>query len=358
VAAGARPIPGLPGALSFGAAGDVDAVRETMGEIGSSRFGSVAFALPPGISWPLPLYELALLAGTRVNAKGASGVTLTLATCEEQPLALFGARVADAVRTLLTERGVRLRTRSRSFQVERGRLIIDGAGAVPADRVITLSRLVGPALPGLAQDESGFIPTDQHGRVHAAPDVYAAGDVTTFPLKQGGVAAQQANAVCHDIAARVGAPVQPQGFRAVVRGVLLTGAEPMRVGVEADLESPAVRDVDERSGGARGPTDTSSQEPDWHPTKIFGRYLGPYLAREQARSAERSPGGFEREPVGDDRVAEPLEFVLTIAEHDARSGDHALALHMLDAAEAVAGTLPAAFQDRRSAWLDELRRRQ
>jgi hypothetical protein len=72
------------------------------------------------------------------------------------------------------------------LRVDRGRLVVDGAGAVPTDRVITLSRLAGPALAGLPHDESGFIPTDPHDRVQVAPDVYAAGDITTFPLKQGG----------------------------------------------------------------------------------------------------------------------------------------------------------------------------
>jgi sulfide:quinone oxidoreductase len=358
VAAGARSMPGLRDALSFGGPGDVDAMRETMAEIGSSRFGSVAFALPPGIGWPVPLYELALLAGTRVNAKGASGVMLTLVTCEEQPLELFGAGVADAVRALLTERGVRLRTASRVLRVERGRLLVEGGGAVPADRVITLSRLVGPEVPGLAHDESGFIPTDRHGRVQGAADVYAAGDVTTFPLKQGGIAAQQADAVCRHIAARLGAAVQPREWRPVVRGLLLTGADPMRLGVEPDVQPTAARgDVEGPSGEGGRAADASSQEPEWHPTKIFGRHLGPYLARAQARrsaAVESFPGRAEPQPAGDDRAGDPLSVVLTMAEHDARCGDHGLALHLLDAAEAVSGPLPPSYQQKRSEWLAEL----
>ena len=147
-----HPAPGLPGALSFGGPGDVDAVLDTMVDIGSSRFGSVAFALPEGVRWSLPLYELTLLAGTRVNARGASGVTLTLVTWEAGPMELFGSDVADAVRALLAERGVLLHTRSRALRAERGRLVVDGGGAVPADRVISL-----PMMPAGSSPPTGTV---------------------------------------------------------------------------------------------------------------------------------------------------------------------------------------------------------
>ena len=51
--------------------------------------------------------------------------------------------------------------------------------------------------------------TDVHGRVIGAPDVYAAGDVTAFAVKQGGIACQQADAAAEHIAARAGADVEP-----------------------------------------------------------------------------------------------------------------------------------------------------
>ena len=37
--------------------------------------------------------------------------------------------------------------------------------------------------------------------------VYAAGDITTFPVKQGGIATQQADAAAEAIAAELGADV-------------------------------------------------------------------------------------------------------------------------------------------------------
>ena len=62
-----------------------------------------------------------------------------------------------------------------------------------------------PGVPGLPADADGFIPVDPYGRVPGVPDVFAAGDATTFPLKQGGLATQQADAAAEAIAAELGA---------------------------------------------------------------------------------------------------------------------------------------------------------
>jgi hypothetical protein len=48
---------------------------------------------------------------------------------------------------------------------------------------------------GVPQDDNGFVATDEYGWVLGVNDVYAAGDMTQFPLKQGGIATQQADAV-------------------------------------------------------------------------------------------------------------------------------------------------------------------
>jgi sulfide:quinone oxidoreductase len=90
-------------------------------------------------------------------------------------------------------------------------------------------------------------------------DVFAAGDVTAFPVKQGGLAAQQAEAAAATIAAATGADVQPRPFRPVLRGLVLTGGSPQYLRAEltggtGDTSSPAQR----RSGGrrARSPAPT------------------------------------------------------------------------------------------------------
>jgi sulfide:quinone oxidoreductase len=54
---------------------------------------------------------------------------------------------------------------------------------------------------------------DEHGRVTGADDVYAAGDITTFAVKQGGIAAQQVEAAAESIAAEAGVDLVPRPFR-------------------------------------------------------------------------------------------------------------------------------------------------
>jgi CBS domain-containing protein len=104
-----------------------------------------------------------------------------------------------------------------------------------------------------------------HGRVHGVADVYAAGDITTFLVKQGGIAAQQADAAAEAIAAEAGVDLTPSPFRPVLRGVLLTGAEPRYLRGEL--------------AGGVGETSQASTEPLWWPpAKIVGRHFAPFLA--------------------------------------------------------------------------------
>ena len=53
------------------------------------------------------------------------------------------------------------------------------------------------------------MPIDDHCAVVGADWVFAAGDVTTFPIKQGGIAAQQAVAAAEAIAVLAGATLCP-----------------------------------------------------------------------------------------------------------------------------------------------------
>ena len=118
--------------------------------------------------------------------------------------------------------------------------------------------------------------TDVHGRVAGIEDVFAAGDATGFPIKQGGLAAQQADAVAEMIALRAGIDIDPQPFRPILRGLLLTGE------TDRYLRS----DI---SGGAGDDSAISESALWWPPTKLGGRYLAPYLSSQIARGASVVP---------------------------------------------------------------------
>jgi sulfide:quinone oxidoreductase len=102
--------------------------------------------------------------------------------------------------------------------------------------------------------------------VRGIEGVFAAGDATAFPIKQGGVAAQQADAVAEAIAYAAGADISPQPFRPILRGTLLTGTVARYL--RADI-----------SGTAGDNSMISTEALWWPPNKLCGRYLAPYLSQ-------------------------------------------------------------------------------
>jgi len=242
----------------------------------------VAFVVPRDVAWPLPAYELALMTAWDARDMGQDDVEVTVYTPEEAPLEIFGSEASSGLRADLEEAGVRVET---GVVVEEdpeapARLVAQPGGRpIESQRVIALPRAVARGVGGLPTDDRGFIRTDEHGRVESVPGVWAAGDAIAFPIKQGGLAAQQADAAAEAIAAEAGAEVTPQPFRPVLRGVLLTGRG--RRWIRRDL------------GGAEGEGETQRHALWWPPTKVAGRYLAPYLAaleEVEFREADRPAG--------------------------------------------------------------------
>jgi sulfide:quinone oxidoreductase len=271
--------------LTFRGGRDGADYRMLLHQLANGRFHKVAFVKPPGATWPLPLYDLALMTAAECAAHHAAGAELSLITPEEEPLAIFGHTASDAIRQLLEKRGVALHTASYGTPTRRGRLdIAPGDRAMRVDRVVTVPRLVGPRLRGIACGAGGFIDTDPHGRVCGLDDVFAAGDATAFPVKQGGLAAQEADAVAEVIAASVGAEIDPQPFQPILRGLLLTGGRPRYL--RADI-----------SGGAGDDSTISTDPLWWPPDKISGRYLAPYLSSQVGEKLDVMPQGEHALPV-------------------------------------------------------------
>ena len=276
----------------FGGRAEVPQLRTMLGELVDGTAASVAFTLAREQTWALPLYELALMTASHLRDHG-SDARVMIVTPEDEPLGLFGPPASAAVREMLSAVGIGLRCLALPAGVTHRQLLLAGGGGVPADRVVTLPALEGLRLAGLPADDHGFIPVDAHGRVAGAPDVYAAGDVTTFPFKQGGVAAQEADAAAEAIAAARAACRSNQGRVSSRAAGLLDhrqgrpctcAAEPHRLARQAtvaiDVPSPS------RSGPAA--PSASDQPLWWPPVKVAGRYLAPYLST--ARPVLRAPG--------------------------------------------------------------------
>jgi sulfide:quinone oxidoreductase len=283
----------MEGVLTYHGGRDGPRYRMLLQHLREGRVKRVAFVRPAGPSWPLPLYDLALMTAAECSTQHA--VDLSLVTPEAEPLGIFGKPASDAIRQLLDEHGVTLYTDSYAVPGPRGwRDVSPGGQRIAADRVVTEPRLAGPRLRGVPCDRDGFIETDRHGRLPGRDGVFAAGDATTFPIKQGGLAAQQADAVAEAIAASVGADVEPQPFRPILRGLLLTGGRERYL--RADI-----------SGGGGDDSTMTNEALWWPPNKLSGRYLAPYLSAQVGSAADVMPQS---------RRAIPVEVAPQPEDHD------------------------------------------
>lgn len=275
VCVGGRPRPAYDGVKTFwSTTGDL-AISELL-EQARSAGGPVVFVVPPGTSWPLPLYELALMTRRHSEETGAGEVEIAIVTPEESPLAVFGSTVSDALAELLRARRIDVHGGVRVTSIEDSRLeSVPGLDGMTAGAIVALPVIDGPALEGLPSDDRGFIPIDDHARVRGVADVYAAGDGTDFPMKQGGIGTQQADAAAEHVAARLGVPIDPAPFHPVLRGQLITGAESLNL--QHDLT------------GGHGEGAASLDYLWWPPHKVSGRYLAAWLAHETPRLEPDAP---------------------------------------------------------------------
>jgi len=274
LAPGARAGVGLQHAHTFFADADPESLHWVVQELEQGIVRRVAFAVPPGQTWPLPLYELALLTAARVRAAGVDDAQLTLVTPEDAPLGLFHGAGSAAVGERLAAAGVGFVGDAYAHDYDgRTLALAPGERTLDAERVVALPVLSGPSLGGLPGDPHGFIHVDERGRVPGLPDVYAVGDATTFPIKQGGIAAQAADTVATLIARAAGASVSDPSTRPLLRAVLFTGDGPLYL--RATI-----------AGGESVVSSASRHCPWWPPHKVAARHLAPYLAdRDEADRA-------------------------------------------------------------------------
>jgi sulfide:quinone oxidoreductase len=261
VAVGAHPARAIDDAVTFRGHQDTAEVQELLGEVERGTVSKIAFVVPTGTSWPLPLYELALQTAVQADRFGTE-VVLTVITPEPAPLEVFGEQASGELERALADHGIVLRPGTEVRRVEDGIVYsISGAVEARADRVVALPELHGPAIEGLPCNRYGFIPAGDDGAVPGHDGVFAVGDGSTMPIKQGGVAAQHADAAARSIAARAGADVRPRPFRPKLRGHLLGGP---------DLAGTRDRD----------------QVLWWPPSKVAAPYLASYLERLDAGDPE------------------------------------------------------------------------
>lgn len=297
-ATGARPLEAIEGALTFTGPEDRDRMATILLKAERGLVRKIVFAVPPGIVWTLPLYELALNTAAYLSARVRNEVELVLVTPEDSPLSLFGPHPSEVVQRLLEERSIELKTSTYPVAFEEGVVNLIPPGHIEADHVVALPVLEGLSIPGLPHDDHGFIATDEHCLVRGLTDVYAIGDATTFPIKQGGIAAEMADAAAEAIASRAGAPVGPMPFRPVLRGLMLTGGKPRYLSARI----------------TRGPAIESQEDVEplwWPPSKIPGHYMALYLGERGKMLARSGPSPDAVLPIEADLSTAALPSVRT-----------------------------------------------
>ena len=341
IAVGARRLEWLAGACSFASDEHGESFGSVLERLEGGPSSSLAIVCPPGMSWTLPVYELALMTASHLAERGAAGVELTVVTPEREPLGIFGPAAVQMLRELLADRGIRLRSDT-AVEIGPGGLVLGSGHTLAVDEIVALPRLEGPRVRGLPCDSEGFIPIDDYCGVPGLDGLYAAGDGTTFPIKQGGLAAQQADVAAQAIAAQLGAPVPVTPFEPVLRAMLLTGIAPIylraRIG-RRDVEASEL----EIAGSAL-----------WSPsTKIAGRHLSPFLScvafSERGTLRDQAPSSLDADALREAHD-ETRQLALMFAEADARGGDFSSALSWLMVVERIDGVLPSGYTAKQAAW--------
>jgi sulfide:quinone oxidoreductase len=235
-----------------------------VGDLESGRANSLAFVVPEESVLALPLYELALLTAHHAR-RSAIRVQLTFVTAEPQPLKAFGRAAGDAIGRLFDEAGIALFADVAADVPGPGRLQLDDR-ELHADRIVTLPRVVGPAVAGLRADDARFTPIDEYcGVAGTEGRVFAAGDATDSLVKHGGLGAQQADTAAAGIAHLAGAAPRPDPLMPVMRSTLLTGDQTLYLVARAE--------------DGLGWGSIVHEHPPWPlDDKVVAEELGPYLA--------------------------------------------------------------------------------
>jgi sulfide:quinone oxidoreductase len=252
-----------------------DTLHGLIQDIEGDYIHKLAFVAPGRMAWPLPLYELAMMTAGRAYDMQIELET-TLVSPEDSPLAIFGSAASTAVAELLASAKVEVVSSVYAEVPSSDKVLIHpGERHLDVDRVIALPELCGPALRGIPLGENGFIRVDPYCRMPDVEGIYAAGDVTDFPIKMGGIGSQQADVAAQSIAALAGASVTPERFDPVIHGMLMTHEQP--------------RYLTAHITGGHGFSSEVTERPTWSPpSKIVAKYLAPYLAEQDRKSLSRA----------------------------------------------------------------------
>ena len=278
LAVGGRERPPLKHTHVFTGSDD-DTLRGIIEEVETGAVTSLAFALPAGPCWPLPLYELALLTTHRAKEKEAHP-QIAFTIPGPRPLHAFGGGAGNAVTRLLRDAGITVHTSASVHVAGPQHLVLRPSGVhLRPERTVTLPTISGPDVRGIPGDATHrFLCVDGYCRVRGTDGhIFAAGDATDLPVKQGGVGAQQADTSAAGIAHLAGLAKRPEILHPVIRGSLYTAGKPLYLSAHL-------------IGGEGWQAELYDQAPWPSDDKVIAEELGPYLRAIQA-APQHPPNG-------------------------------------------------------------------
>lgn len=259
IAVGGRAVAPLGEALTFRGHADAHELRALVDGVADhaerGAHTDIVVTIPRGCGWPLAGYDIALMAREHLVAQGhGERCRLRVVTAEESPLDMFGPAASESVVQTLGRAGVEITTGCEVTAFAWGLLTTSDGRMLPADRVVSLPVMRGPRIEGLPMDDDGFVLCDAQGRVDGAPGVCVVGDAGTFPVKEGGIACRQADAVAGAIARAHGVEVDAPAFPRLDDGawVMGDGGHPSRwpvPKVTGRFLAPFLRDLATSGGG-------------------------------------------------------------------------------------------------------------
>jgi sulfide:quinone oxidoreductase len=172
----------------------------------TSKIPQILFALPQGSQYAAPLYEMVFMIDTWLRRKGIRrSVNLVWTTAERRYMESFGSRMHELLLPEFVERDIRHFNHLRMIKVEKEAVTYQNDDHYPFDMLISFPPYIASTkFTSLPIDKDGFIATELHTRqVVGFKNIFAAGDTSNFPLKQGFAAFTQADAIAEFITAQI-----------------------------------------------------------------------------------------------------------------------------------------------------------
>ena len=265
------------GTTTVRAAGEAIGIDRLLAAAAEHESRRLALVVPPGVSWTLPLYEIALMSRRRAQELGLLDLRISLDTPEAAPLTVFGSVPSEAVAELLRARKIDFHGGAVRSGGGYGRPVRDpgrgagrgGCGDCAAGSGRSDARAAAARRRGVHPDRRA-----RPGRRCADGSMPPA---TRRPSRSSRAASGPSRRMPRPSTSQgeLGADLEPSPFHPILRGKLIVGGESL--------------DLRQDLTGGHGEGVASPDYLWWPPQKVSGRYLSAWLADEPIRSEPEPP---------------------------------------------------------------------